>query len=448
MMVASPMAKAEAGWVVRRSAAILLGFLLLAMPSRAADWQPLREAMVGLVTGPEAPVSGVAVIVVRDGKTVFAQAAGRAVIDPTNPTRERPLTLDTPVRVASLSKLPVGIAVHQLAAAGKLDLDADLSPLLGFRLRNPHHPDHPITTRMLLTHTSSLRDAEIYGLPPPYSLEELVRPGGAFDPGGTRWADEVPGTRFTYTNLNYGVMATLIERLTGQRFDAVVTTQVLRPLGMRAAYDVRLLDVDRFQQLAPVYRRQPDGSWLATVDDYQGRRPDDRLTIFGVKALVPLAHIVPGRNGTSLSPQGGMRASARDLAMLLHFLLDRGGGLLPATAFDRMLTPHWTYDPAVGNGDVDGGLLRQWALGIHCTTHGGGPGAGDRWQAGAKDPRLCGHFGDAYGLLGAVMADPGGRWGFVYLLTGTPMIRVTGPVSSLTVWEQTVVDGILAGVNS
>jgi CubicO group peptidase (beta-lactamase class C family) len=446
-MVASPEAGEEAGRMVGRIGALLL-CLIWAVPAvLAGEWQGLRHAMEGLTTGADAPVSGVAVIVIKDGKTVFADTAGRAVMDS---ARERMLTLDTPVRVASISKLPVGIALLQLADAGRLDLDGDLSPLLGFSFRNPHHPDRPITARMLLSHTSSLRDADIYGLPPPYSLEELVRPGGAFDPEGRRWADEVPGSRFTYTNLNYGVMATLIERLTGQRFDAVVTSRVLAPLGMRAAYDVRLLDEERFQALAPVYGRQADGAWVAKVDDYDGVRPDNRPTIFGVKALVDLPRIVPGRNGTSLSPQGGMRASARDLERLLRFLLGRGTvegrRVLSPAGFERMLAPHWTYDPAGNNGDTDGGLLRQWSLGIQCTTHGGGPGDGDRWSAGPNDPRLCGHFGDAYGLLGAVMADPGGRWGFVYLLTGTAEARVKGPVSSLTLWEQRIVDGILAGI--
>lgn len=430
---------------------LIICILALIAPCRAGDWSPLDRAMDGLVAGPTAAVSGVAVIVVHDGRTVFARAAGRAIIDAAEPSRERALTLDTPVRVASISKLPVGIAVMQLVADGRLDLDGDLSPLLGFTFRNPHHPDQPITTRMLLSHTSSLRDAAVYGLPPPYSLEELVRPGGAFDPGGARWADEVPGSRFTYTNLNYGVLATLIERLTGQRFDEVVTQRVLRPLGMRAAYDVRRLDGVSFQTLAPVYQRQADGTWAAQIDDYRGMRPDDRPSIFGVKATVPLSAIIPGRNGTTLSPQGGLRASARDLERLLRLILGRGTTdsvtLLPRPVFDTMLAPLWTFDPAHPNGDTDGGLLRQWGLGIQCTTHGGGPGDGDRWSAGTDDPRLCGHFGDAYGLLGAVMADPSGRWGFVYLLTGTDADRkaAIGPVSSLTRWEQTLVDAILAG---
>lgn len=429
----------------------LIGCLWLVVPGRAGDWSVLDRALDGLVAGPTTPVSGVAVIVVRDGHTVFARAAGRAIIDPADPARERPLTLDTPVRVASISKLPVGLAVMQLVAEGRLDLDGDLSPLLGFSFRNPHHPDRPITPRMLLSHTSSLRDADVYGLPPPYSLEELVRPGGAFDPGGARWADEVPGSRFTYTNLNYGVLATLIERLTGQRFDEVVTQRVLRPLGMQAAYDVRRLNGAAFQALAPVYQRQADGTWVAQVDDYRGVRPDDRPSIFGVQAGVPLNAIIPGRNGTTLSPQGGLRASAHDLERLLRLILGHGTSngvtLLPRPVFDAMLAPHWTFDPARPNGDTDGGLLRQWGLGVQCTTHGGGPGDGDRWSAADDDPRLCGHFGDAYGLLGAVMADPSGRWGFVYLLTGTDADRkaAIGPVSSLTRWEQVVVDGILAG---
>lgn len=427
---------------------LVLGVLIGHVPAHAGDWSRLERRMSELVAGTQAEISGVAVIVVADGQTLFAKAQGRAVIDAVAPDRERPLTLDSPVRVASISKLPVSLAVLRLAEQERIDLDGDIGKVLGYPVRNPHHPDLPITPRMLLSHTSSLRDGDTYGLPLSYSLRDLLQSGGPFDPDGMRWANSAPGTYFTYTNLNYGVLGTLIEKVTGQRFDAVVADMVLRPLGMGGAYDVRRLTGTEFQALAPVYRRGTDGQWMAQVDDHRGVRPNDQLDIFGVKAQAPLSAYVPGRNASTLSPQGGLRASARDLEKLLRWLLARGrtADILSPTGFDVMMKPVWTFDG--GNGDSDGGLLRQWGLGIQCTTHSGGPGDGDRWTDAVDGPRLCGHFGDAYGLLGAVMADTGGRFGFVYLITGTGVERAqaVGRISSLTHWESDLVTGILTGL--
>ncbi len=69
---------------------------------------------------------------------------------------------------------------------------------------------------MLLSHTSSLRDAGFYNLPLPYTLRDLFVPGGAYYADGAHFAapegaDRGPGAFFTYANLNYGVLATVME---------------------------------------------------------------------------------------------------------------------------------------------------------------------------------------------------------------------------------------------
>ena len=62
-----------------------------------------------------------------------------------DPQSGRRVTVDDPVRVASISKLVVAVGVMELVEAGKLDLDGDVSRWLGWRLRNPAFPDRPIT---------------------------------------------------------------------------------------------------------------------------------------------------------------------------------------------------------------------------------------------------------------------------------------------------------------
>jgi CubicO group peptidase (beta-lactamase class C family) len=57
-----------------------------------------------------------------------------------------------------------------LAAEGRFDLDDDIDQYLDFEVRNPNHPDTPITFRQLLRHRSSIADNAV--------IEELAEGGG------------------------------------------------------------------------------------------------------------------------------------------------------------------------------------------------------------------------------------------------------------------------------
>src|SRR4051812_41314032 len=137
----------------------------------------------------------------------------------------RALTIDSPVRIASISKLVVALGVMRLVEQGRLDLDRDVSDYLGWRLRNPAFPDRPITLRLLLSHRSSLRDDVDYAIPLGTELRAALAPPAAFD------AAHPPGAFFHYSNLNFPVIATVMERVGSQRFDRLMADLVLRPLG-------------------------------------------------------------------------------------------------------------------------------------------------------------------------------------------------------------------------
>ena len=98
------------------------------------------------------PVSQVGVAFDRIGE-IASFADGLA-----DPAAGRTVTVDDPVRTASISKTLVGIGVMKLVEQGKLDLDSDVSRVLGWTLRNPAFPGRSITLRQLLSHTSSVRD--------------------------------------------------------------------------------------------------------------------------------------------------------------------------------------------------------------------------------------------------------------------------------------------------
>ncbi len=407
----------------------------------------IDRALAKIVQTPGAELAGLAAVVYCRGEVVYEGYFGHRVIVPEHPAQNLPVTAATKFRVASISKTVTTLAIMQLVERGLLDLDADVSDVLGWRLRNPHWPDLPITTRMLLTHTSSLRDGETYAFPP------HVQPGNAYYEDGAHVARPVPGAEqapgrfFTYCNLGFGVMGTLIERLTGERFDAYVDRHVLAPLGVDASFNVRNLTDEGLRNLAALYRRQRAGEWesaapwCAQVDDHRDVRPP---------APAGLDAYVPGANGTFFSPQGGLRISARDLVEVMKVFLHGGqakyGRVLQPATVRQILREQWRFDPHTGNGDPYGGLMRAWGLGLqHISNADADPyGPGDRLLAG-ESPLLWGHMGDAYGLLSSMMFDPERDAGYVYIIggVGRDPESYKGEYSAFYRWEEQIQTALL-----
>ena len=97
----------------------------------------------------------------------------------------RPFALDQPFRVASISKLVAASVFVPLALKTGLNLDGDASDHVGFRLRHPAHPDVAITPRMILSHTSGLRNGKTYPVNSTVTTAEVqkVRNGDASNDG-------------------------------------------------------------------------------------------------------------------------------------------------------------------------------------------------------------------------------------------------------------------------
>lgn len=355
-----------------------------------------------------AEVSGLATVVADARGIVRAEASGDAVIG------VRPLSVDTPMRVASISKAVVAIAVMRLVEAGTLDLDGDVSRWLGWRLRNPAYPAAPVTLRQLLSHTAGIVDGPGYRLPLGATVEgALAAPD--------HWAPAAPGARFEYANLNYGIIATVMEAATGARFDRLMTAQVLAPLRLDAGYNWQGASDAAVAAAAVLYRKgadetawNPAGPWVAQVDDLGGVRP---VCPVASDVGCDLAGYRPGTNGTLFSPQGGLRISARGLATIGRLLL-RGGEvdgvrlLAPATVA-AMLTPVWRAGANPADDTYHGQML-CYGAGLHCLS--GQAGASDQPVPGT---RWWGHLGEAYGLLGGLWIDPDRGRVYVYLVTGT-----------------------------
>lgn len=428
----------------------------MAAPRKQA-FDQLDNTLEKIVHTPGARLSSLVLTLVADGQAVHEFSAGRAFIAPEagkaaeQALDDRPARPDTLYRIASISKPVTTMAALSLGEEGRLDLDRDVSDYLGWPLRNPAFPDQAITCAMLLSHLSSLRDGEVYNMPLGAQLRDFFEPGGRGWEDGAHFADLAPGRYFAYCNLGYGVVATVIERITGERYDRYVKRRILEPLGMEASFNVNLLSDNAFARLAPIYRTgregsyNPAGSWQAQVDDYQGRRPDLPCPALVGKTAADLEAYVPGTNGTLFSPQGGLRASVRDLSRLLRLFLGKGkdrGSLdgrpiLSAESLDLMMKSRWRFDPASPNGDCYNGMTRECGLGLMHTTDTRDRFGGDRLLA-EGGPCLWGHHADAYGLLGGMMFHPDEGYGFAYLIGGTAEEpeKLRGRHSSFFIWEE------------
>lgn len=325
---------------------------------------------------------------------------------PLSRANPRMITADDPARVASVSKLVVGLGVMRLVEAGRMDLDADVSRYLGWQLRHPQYPDVPITLAQLLGHRSGVSGSFDYLLPLDAELPAKLTEAGAFDD------DRAPGGAFAYSNLNYPIIAAAMEGATGERFDRLIHRLVFAPLKIDACFNWTMCSDTKLAGAVALYRANGD----LALDENGGKMPpcpvlraSDGGCDLGVYRLA--------RHGAAFSPQGGMRISARDLARIGVMLLQRGRGFLKPASIARL---EHMEPVAPDRGEGAGGFFCSFGLAMHSN---GGP---ELKQAGCKsdlfgDGRLrVGHSGDAYGLRAGLWIDRRRGTGIAYFVTAVP----------------------------
>ena len=342
-----------------------------------------------------------------------------------DPQTRRRVTIDDPVRVASISKMVTAIGVMRLVEQGKLDLGSDVSRWLGWPLRNPNFPRQPITLSLLLSHTGSVREHDDdYAIPLGGSLQAAMR-----DPGNWDARHGPADAYFKYANLNFPIIGSIVERVTGERFDLWMRRNVLEPLRIDACFNwstcsdaavVRAVELDG-----------PDGAPLK--DDLHGRRPACAVLL---RPGVPcdLGRWKPGENGALFAPQGGLRISARGLARIGRMLLNRGTldgtRILSPQSVDTLLAQVWRFDG--GNGETDGGFYCSSGNGTHQIPN-AAPGCSD--DLGTRGATLVGHAGDAFGLQSGLWIDRKRGRGIAYFVTGVADRAPKAPDSAYSAAE-------------
>lgn len=323
-----------------------------------------------------------------------------------NRTTGRALMPDDPVRIASISKLFVSLAAMRLAQQDKLQLDRDISDYLGWPLRHPRYPDVPITLRLLLSHQSGLRDGINYALPMDARLETELQNPKAWD------ADHPPGQYFTYANLNFPVVAAVIEAATGKRFDQIMKTQVFDPLKLDACFNWILCSDKKLAAAVTLYRANGD----VARDDLRGIR-EACSVVPAHDGSCDMALYQLGQTGSIFSPQGGLRISANDLAKIGQMFLRNDGSFLSQTSITQITSPAWQYDGT--NGDSEDGYFCAYGLSVQILAAPGRPASckDDPFGDGAM---RFGHSGEAYALKSGLWMNPANSQGVAFYRTQVP----------------------------
>ncbi len=406
---------------------------LFAAPEMTPE-EKLINRMNKILSDPEHPVMTAAVGVIKNGKVMFSNAIGWKQLggDAANG--------DTKYRIASISKLVTAVGVWQLIERGLIDPDADVSRYLGFELRNPHYPDVPITVKMLLSHTSSIREGGAkpgsYNIPYGHSISEFFTEGQPYhNPNCWAPAKEAPGVFFAYCNMNYCLLGTVIENVSGVRFDQYMKDHVFAPMGLTCSYNVSDMPEDVQTQVGTLYRKLNEagvqdpvnGVWTSQQDDFTNGYPKEDYSDY-----------VIGTNGSLFGPMGSLRISMNELCEMMRMLCNggsyHGAQILKPETIDRMFTPVWTYDPALENGDNYHGLMNCYGMGPHIFTN---MNMGDRMVLGQNLP-FAGHTAEAYGLVGGMGFDRENGNGIVYFIAGigSDMSMCSGKYSAFYCWEE------------
>lgn len=242
-------------------------------------------------------VAGVSTSVIRNNNIVWNRSYGFA-----NIKNWIPVTDTTAFMLASVSKTITGAALLKLWEQGLFNLDDNINDYMPIRIVNPYCPDSVITFRMLLTHTSSLKDnwdvmfSTYVPGDTPIRLDEYVRsyflPGGYYYNATKNFYNWKPGKSWSYCNHNFVLIGYLVSMISNIPFDQYCRDSLFLPIHMNRT------------------------SWfLSGLDTNTVAMP---YTYNGVK-YVPYGHF-----GYADYPAGALRSSTRDLARFLTMFLSGG----------------------------------------------------------------------------------------------------------------------------
>lgn len=212
--------------------------------------------------------AGIGLSVVSDNSTIWSGAYGMA-----NIALNKPMTTDHIINIASVSKLFVATAIMQLSERSLLSIDDNINRHLPFDISYPKNENLPITIRQLLTHKSSILDGqyydESYTTDPHYKpLSEWLKnylhiEGDAYS--SNNFIDKDPGQQWTYSNIGFGVLALIVENVSGIKFDEYCQQYIFSPLEMKSTTWKEPLVKDRSATLYAFFSEEPHDDELSKI---------------------------------------------------------------------------------------------------------------------------------------------------------------------------------------
>jgi CubicO group peptidase (beta-lactamase class C family) len=236
-------------------------------------------------------IPGVATAIIDHGAVVHTTAQGMAT--DTTSVDEHTLFL-----VASISKTFVAALILGLVEDGTISLDEPAETYLGYPVRSPMSPDHAITVRELMAHTSGMVDDWV-------ALGQVTVTGDPTTTLGQFASAYVPedlhyttasGTRFDYCNAGFGVLGAIVEAAGHEDLRMRTARTLTGPLALDGA-GWWLADVDQSRLAIEYSSMQTGGVWHFIANPQRGfghyTATSMRISITGLSRWL-LAHTLNG----------------------------------------------------------------------------------------------------------------------------------------------------------
>ena len=334
------------------------------VPDPGVTLDELEQYVESIVATGDPP--GISVVAVRGTGPVYEKGFGWA-----DGPKRRSATPDTVYQWWSITKIVTSVAVLQLAEADKLDLDAPVARYLPFFEPKNAEKHPPVTVRQLLSHSGCLNDVG-------FAIVGWLHFEATERPRQLEFAEEKlrkhgklvcePGSEGRYTNLDYIVLAALIEKLSGRSYEGYVREHIFRPLRMNHTNFVYTMAMAEHEAAGSHPKNLM--SWAA----FKFFVPEKRAVRELVDDRYWFEHVYSDQKGST-----GAIGSASDMGRFARALL-RGGELDGATILSPqsvalMARPVVDVDEGASESDMKFGL--GWFIGGDddgrvVLSHGGG----------------------------------------------------------------------------
>lgn len=233
-----------------------------------------------------------------------------------------PMTLQSVIGTASVTKIVTAVAVMQLHERGKFTLDDPITTVLPVDVRHPDYPGTDMTVSQLLTHTASTSNGpslwrcyscNSQSLTQGQWVEAYFVPGGRYYHKEGNFGPAKPGESFLYSNAGYALLAHLVETVSGLPFDRYCRENIFVPLKMSNT-SFSAADIDR-TALSTMYSY---GYSMDLERDLMAPDVDCARAITG-GYFFPLCNYTTSTQGAT-----GMYSSVEQLSHLLLALMNNG----------------------------------------------------------------------------------------------------------------------------